>query len=202
MKVNSITPNYHYDCIKANHTPAFKGSFYGAVSDKEANSAITKFFEKYMSPGCNTNRYSKYEYNELSDRCYDHYYTYYTPFINRDYNATIQLENIPESCVGDLNFYITNSKAIEDEVLDMTFDYYKNFVDKYAFKKCDSPYYDHQDLIRLESASKYLKLQYEYLKKYPERLNSTYKAKLDLFKDFIEGGKFQKVCQSLKEFAR
>lgn len=200
MKVNSITQNYYCNSAKPNCTPQFKGEYlkdfdgyrlkytnlYKYVSELRKNE-INDFFERYLSPGVNV-------YPE-SPTC-NNTKLYYIPWKADLLYNSIRLTEIPERIYADINYYITNAKAIEDDVLDMTFSYFKEYVNNFDFNKRWWRI-DHVNRINYLD-TKYLKQQYAYINEHPDRLPTTYKAKLDLFQNFVDSFEFQKVYKSLK----
>lgn len=165
MKINSVTTNY-CNYAKSNQTPQFKGSFLKGLKKFESDEFISwgtrceinNFFEKYMSPGVNV----------IGDWI-EHTMTLVPWYRSFDGDCK-NLAEIPSHLAGDIKYYVTNAKAIEDDVLDMTMNYFK--TDKYAAKDMDR-------------YINYIKQQREYAEKFPERLPASYKAKLDLFEELI-----------------
>lgn len=161
MKINSVTTNY-CNYAKSNQTPQFKGTFLKGLYRFEVEEImvpaervkINTFFEKYLSPGVNVVKESR---NKLT----------LVPWYRSFYGDCKLLAAIPET---DIKYFITNAKAIEDDVLDMTMNYFE--TDKYVAKDMDR-------------YINYIKQQREYAENFPERLPASYKAKLDLFEELI-----------------
>jgi len=164
MKINSVTTNY-CNYAKSNQTPQFKGTFLKGLYRCEVEEImvpaervkINTFFEKYLSPGVNV---VKGSLNKLT----------LVPWYRSFYGDCKLLAEMPKSYATYIKYYATNVKAIEDDVLDMTMNYFK--TDKYAAEDMDR-------------YINYIKQQREYAEKFPERLPASYKAKLDLFEELI-----------------
>ena len=193
MKVNSITPNYNY--TKANQSPRFKGNFlincdydvenYLHTSiDKQKE--INEFFKNYMSPGVNV----VFDYTQHPNG------GSFAPWNDDDFKLT----SVPREYLFDKKFYITNAKAIEDDILDLMFNSCKEFIEKKVntIKEVEDDYGLYNKLGKIFD---YISKQEDYLKadSTKGRLPISYESKLNLFKDFIDNSNARRVYKELKK---